>query len=198
MIILTWKVIIIKTNHFEIKKNALIFKKKFNLNFLIFKDEPRKRKKQWLNTTRHISIMLFAVSFGFVIFNLPYALKTIFHRQFSKKNKIQTYLYHTNNLFRMSYTKTEVLNSVYYEFASNLTHFLLDLNYIANFFLYFLSGERFRTQLFIMLRCKKKRNTRNNDGHKYSNQKRNELTIKNTNSINDPSISKNKTLVGQL
>lgn len=139
--------------------------------------------------------MLFAVSLGFVIFNLPYALKTIFHRQFSKKNKIQTYLYHTDNLFRMSYTKTEVLNSVYYEFASNMTHFLLDLNYIVNFFLYFLSGERFRTQLFIMLHCKKEKSSRKNDARSY--QKRNELTIKNSD-MNDPSTSRYKSIVHQL
>ncbi len=29
----------------------------------------------------------------------------------------------------------------------------LDLNYIANFFLYFFSGSKFRAQLFSMLRC---------------------------------------------
>ena len=54
-----------------------------------------------------------------------------------------------------SLLKKEIYNSIFYEFASNMTHFLLDLNYITNFFLYFLSGERFRNELLILLRCKK-------------------------------------------
>lgn len=99
--------------------------------------------------------MLFAVSFGFVLLNLPYAIKTLFQRQFSKKNKINAHLYHMENLFKITYTKKEIYNSIFYEFASNMTHFLLDLNYITNFFLYFLSGERFRNELLILLRCKK-------------------------------------------
>lgn len=124
-------------------------------NDLLDTNSPKKRKN-WtrLNTHQHISLMLFAVSFGFVLLNLPYAIKTLFQRQFSKKNKINAHLYHMENLFKITYTKKEIYNSIFYEFASNMTHFLLDLNYITNFFLYFLSGERFRNELLILLRCK--------------------------------------------
>jgi hypothetical protein len=102
------------------------------------------------NNTSHISIMLFAVSIGFVILNLPFALRQVFHLQFAD------YLYHNENFFETKTSKTEINDAIKYEFVSSLTHFLLDLNYIANFFLYFLSGSRFRDQLFYMLRLKKR------------------------------------------
>lgn len=38
--------------------------------------------------TQHISIMLFAVSIGFVILNLPFAIRTIFHRQYQEDFKV--------------------------------------------------------------------------------------------------------------
>ena len=105
------------------------------------------------SNTHHISIMLFAVSFGFVLLNLPFAIRTIFHRQFSEQFKILDYLYQTDNLFALTTSKTEINNAVIYEFFSSLTHLLLDLNYIGNFFLYFFSGTRFRAQLVSLLKC---------------------------------------------
>ena len=134
-------------NEKQVEKNT-----EARLSFINLKRTTTKKKRR--NTTQHISIMLFAISFGFVLLNLPYAVKTIFHRHFSKNNKISSYLYHSENLFLASYTKSEIINSVKYEFYSNMTHLLLDLNYIANFFLYFLSGQRFRAQLLGMLKCK--------------------------------------------
>lgn len=68
------------------------------------------------NSTQHISIMLFAVSFGFVVFNLPFALRTLFHRTFSEKFKLLDYLYHDDNLFRTKTSKTEISIAIKYEF----------------------------------------------------------------------------------
>jgi hypothetical protein len=67
------------------------------------------------NTTQHISIMLFAVSFGFVILNLPFAIKTILKRHFSKNNQILDHLYHSRNFFEFEYSKTEIKDQVKYE-----------------------------------------------------------------------------------
>nr|QVK45703.1 G protein-coupled receptor [Proales similis] len=106
------------------------------------------------NNTHHISIMLFTISLGFVLLNLPFAIRTLFHRQFQEQFRIVDYVYHAENLFTIHVSKTEIVNSVKYEFFSSLTHFLLDLNYIANFFLYIFSGSRFRSQLLIMLRLR--------------------------------------------
>jgi hypothetical protein len=107
------------------------------------------------NSTQHISIMLIAVSVGFIILNLPFAIRTLFHRQFSERFKILDYLYHDENLFIRTLTKNEIKIAIKYEFFSSLTHLLIDLNYIANFFLYFFSGSRFRAQLCSMMKCKK-------------------------------------------
>jgi hypothetical protein len=105
------------------------------------------------NTSQHISLMLLAVSIGFIVFNIPFAIRTLFHRQFSEKFKILDYLYHDDNLFRTRTSKIEIENAVIYEFFSSFTHFLLDLNFIANFFLYFFSGSRFRSQLYMLFKC---------------------------------------------
>lgn len=113
------------------------------------------------DTTRHISIMLFAVSFGFVILNLPFAIKTLFKRHFSRDNQILDNLYHSENFFTSEYSKAEIKDQVKYEFYSNLTHILLDLNYTANFFLYFFAGSRFRAQLFALFKRKQENNQKN-------------------------------------
>ena len=107
------------------------------------------------SNNNHISIMLLAVSIGFILFNLPFAIRTLLQRHFKEKFKILDFLYHDDNFLLSRTSKTEIQNAVKYEFFSSLTHFLLDLNYIANFFLYFFSGSRFRSQLFIMFKCKK-------------------------------------------
>jgi hypothetical protein len=76
------------------------------------------------NTTQHISLMLFAVSFGFVIFNLPFAIRTLLHRQFSENFKILDYLYQEENLFTTHTSKNEIKSAIKYEFFSSLTHLL--------------------------------------------------------------------------
>lgn len=50
-------------------------------------------------STQHISIMLFAVSIGFVILNLPFAIRTLFHRQYQEEFKVFlfSFLLFTNN-----------------------------------------------------------------------------------------------------
>lgn len=85
---------------------------------------------------------------------LFYCLQTISKLEFYK---IFDYLYHDDNSFITETSKTEIQNAIKYEFFTSLTHLLLDLNYIANFFLYFFSGSKFRAQLFAMLGCCQKK-----------------------------------------
>ena len=108
------------------------------------------------NSTQHISIMLLAISLGFVVLNLPFAIKTLFYRYLVKHFKFIDYLYH-DDFFLTGYSKQDVESSIRFEFFSYLTYTLVDLNYIANFFLYFFSGSRFRSQLFSIVACKKER-----------------------------------------
>ena len=100
--------------------------------------------------SNYISLMLFAVSLGFVLFNLPFAIKTIYETKFKEKLKAIDYLYGEK---KTDFTKTDIVLAVRYDFFVYITHFLLDLNYIANFFFYFLSGSRFRTRLYALFRC---------------------------------------------
>lgn len=157
----------------EDKKNSSAQLFQFSQNqkssFLLIKQFPSKQRNLTMTydrkldgnfkskkNTQHISIMLVAVSVGFIFCNLPFALRTLFHRYFSERFKLIDYLYYSENLFILTTSRREILNSVKYEFFSSLTHLLLDLNYIMNFFLFFLSGSRFRSQLFTILKYKKK------------------------------------------
>lgn len=129
------------------------------------------------NNTHYISFMLFAICFGFVVLNLPFAIKTIFERQFREKNETLNYLYSSENYYHLQVTKTDIIKAVKSDFFVYITHFLLDLNYIANFFLYFLSGSRFRSQLYSLLRCENACNTKNGINYR-------EYTIDNSNNGN--------------
>ena len=96
--------------------------------------------------------MLFMVSFGFIFLNLPFAIKTIYERNFKEKQKFLDFLYNDDE--NHNFTKLDIEKAVNYDFFVYLTHFLLDLNYIANFFFYFLSGSRFRNRLYGLICCK--------------------------------------------
>lgn len=113
---------------------------------------------------------------GFICLNLPFAIKTIFHRQFAERYKILD-LYHSNDLFTTTTTKSEIDAAVKFEFFSMLTHLLLDLNYIANFFLYFFSGSRFRAQLFSML-CMSCDDEKQKSISRYRNHSQNSKSLK--------------------
>ena len=69
----------------------------------------------------------------------------------------------------------------------------LDLNYIANFFLYFFSGSKFRAQLFSMLRCGSKPKARYEPSWVASYNMRTNGTCSNyiSSANNDKSISLN-------
>ena len=97
--------------------------------------------------------MLFTVSFGFILLNLPFAVKTIYERSFEEKHNILDFITDQDLLSR-KITKTDINKSVRYDFFVFMTHFLLDLNYVANFFFYFLSGTRFRSRLYALIFCK--------------------------------------------
>lgn len=98
--------------------------------------------------------MLLTVSIGFIVFNLPFAVRTLFHRYFSDRLAIINELYQEVSVFHIKVTKRDIGFSFKYEFYTSLAHLLLDLNYIANFFLYFFSGSKFRSQLFDMFMCR--------------------------------------------
>ena len=96
--------------------------------------------------SNYISVMLFTVSLGFILLNLPFAIKTIYEKNFKEKHNILEFLYHDddNHIF----TKGDIEKSIKYDFFVYITHFLLDLNYIANFFFYFLSGNKIFCGIF--------------------------------------------------
>ena len=102
---------------------------------------------------QHISIMLFTVSIGFILLNLPFAIRIIIDRQFRDKSNALVNLYQTDNIFETSTSKSALREAAIYEFFSTLTFLLQDLNYISNFFFYFISGSRFRERLVSMLKC---------------------------------------------
>ncbi len=105
------------------------------------------------SSSHHISIMLLTISIGFIVLNLPFAIHTIFHKHYSSKFKVR-FDYDDFKIVGKA-SKEEALNSVryftvYYSFFDSISHFLRDLNFIANFFFYFFSGSRFRNHLFNM------------------------------------------------
>ena len=59
-------------------------------------------------------------------------------RHNSNNNEKLDNLYQSGNFFDSDYSKTEIRDQVKDEFYLILTHFLLDLNYTFNFFIYFL------------------------------------------------------------
>jgi hypothetical protein len=125
-----------------------------------------RRAKQ---NSHYISVMLFSVCFGFVVLNLPFAIKTLLERKFREKNETLNYLYSNGNYYSTKVSKSDIINAVKYDFFVYITHFLLDLNYIANFFLYFLSGSRFRSRLYALIRCKGTCNRKNLYSMDYTN-----------------------------
>ncbi len=73
-------------------------------------------------------------------------------RHNSNNNEKLDNLYQTGNFFDSDYSKTEIRDQVKDEFYLILTHFLLDLNYTFNFFIYFFSGSRFREAFFLIFK----------------------------------------------
>ena len=105
--------------------------------------------------SNYISIMLFTVSFGFIVLNLPYAINTIYEQNFKEKHNVLDFLLDSEIYdLKKNFTKTEIIKAVHYDFYVFLAHFLLDLNYVANFFFYFLSGVKFRKRLYSIFRFK--------------------------------------------
>ena len=100
-----------------------------------------------------INWLIFTVSIGFILLNLPFAIRIIIDRQFRDKSNALVNLYQTDNIFETSTSKSALREAAIYEFFSTLTFLLQDLNYISNFFFYFISGSRFRERLVSMLKC---------------------------------------------
>jgi hypothetical protein len=142
------------------------------------------------SNNQHVSIMLFTVSIGFVLLNLPFALRTIIDRQYREKSKILMMIYHTDNILATPTSKSAIREAVIYEFFSTLTFLLQDLNYISNFFFYFFSGSRFREQLASLLRCEKANHINHNRNNSVFRNKFNS-TLAN---CSRPSISASNTI----
>lgn len=123
----------------DIKKN----KQNHNLKLIFLKSNK-------IRSSNYTSVMLFAVSLGFILLNLPFAIKTIYERNFPENDKILDFVFGFNNdLDKKEISKSDIIKAVRYELFVYITHFLLDLNYIANFFFYFLAGIRFRKRLYL-------------------------------------------------
>lgn len=108
-------------------------------------------KARYQKNSYYALVMLFSVTLGFVLLNLPFAVKTLLQALFSDNFILLDYVYHGNY---EKITKSDVINAVKYDFFANFTHFLIDLSYVVNFFLYFFAGSKFRSQLFTMFRRK--------------------------------------------
>ena len=134
-------------------KNDVCYEKKSNHKFHKKRHDIIRHKSE--HNSHYLSMMLCAVSLGFVILNLPLAIKIIYEINFNEKRKVMDFLNNKNDDIT-DLTKTGVINAIKYDFFVHISHFLIDLNYIVNFFLYFLSGSKFRSRLFSMI-CKSKR-----------------------------------------
>jgi hypothetical protein len=106
----------------------------------------KKSSNKIKNKFHYTSVMLLTVTFGFVIFNLPYAIKTLYELKFSEKFiSISSLIEQDENV--KEFTKDDLMKVYNYELMVYISHFLLDLNYVSNFFFYFLSGSRFRNRV---------------------------------------------------
>ena len=144
----------------EFDKTNLNVKSNFCLNgyFNCFKhmNRPDLRKSSTVtkkssskikNKFHYTSVMLLTVTFGFVIFNLPYAIKTLYEAKFNEKFISISSLFEDENKTVKEFTKADLMKVYNYELMVYISHFLLDLNYVSNFFFYFLSGSRFRNRV---------------------------------------------------
>jgi hypothetical protein len=111
-------------------------------------------KARYQRNSYYALVMLFSVTLGFVMLNLPFAVKTLLQALLSDKFIILDYVYHGNHVYERL-TKVDIINAVKYDFFANFTHFLIDLSYVVNFFLYFFAGSKFRSQLFSMFKKQK-------------------------------------------
>ena len=129
----------------SIKSTGLneINKNQHNNNCIIRVHNSKTDKK-----SNYMTVILLTVSFGFITLNLPYAIYSIY---ISKKLDI---------LHKNASNKSEFSIIARYEFFGYVTHFLLDLNYIANFFFYFLSGSKFRSRLYSICSMTLKKNVK--------------------------------------
>ena len=143
-----------------------IFERCFN-KIKIPKEKPRinsisisSRKQKnsvSLKDSNYISIMLFSVSIGFIIFNLPFAIRTLYEKYFKvSDNKYDILNGHIN--VNNTFTKSYILNIIKYDLFVYITYFLLDLNYISNFFFYFLTSSKFRSRLYSLICARRSTN----------------------------------------
>ena len=116
------------------------------------------KKKHYSN---YSSVMLLASSFGFVLLNLPYAIIAVYNLKFNERQYILNFINgQDSNNKSFLFNKSSVILAIKLDFFLYLSNFLLDLNYVTNFFFYFLSSITFRHRLYslIQLIYKKLRN----------------------------------------
>jgi hypothetical protein len=91
------------------------------------------------SSEKHVTVMLLAVSFSFLACTLPTAVFMIYKSSLGPLASLPPYL-----LARLILAKT-------------LCKFLLYTNHGINFYLYLLSGQRFRREMWAMVRCGKQK-----------------------------------------
>ena len=119
------------------------------------------KRNQWqskkkLVNLNYTSFMLLATSFGFIIFNLPHAIITIHNLNFKERQNFIKFV-DGDNTSSITFSKKTVISTIKFDFFVYLAYFLLDLNYVADFFFYFLSGITFRRKLYFLIRLVSKK-----------------------------------------
>ena len=137
--------------------------KKSNKNdiALISKSIRRKRSKNYSKMSKKnfnfLSVLLLASSFEFILLNLPIAIVTLLDTE--KRRGIVTLMnYGFNNMnSTLIVSKSQVISAFRLDYFIYTSFFLYDLNYIADFFFYFLSSAVFRKKLYLLFVCPEKK-----------------------------------------
>ena len=122
-------VVIIVSNTVTVRKVIITTKQAGHL----MRSAPAIRKR--IRDQRQVIITAITVSITFILLTSPYSILTI----------IRPYVFDSSDMF---YVQSDV------EFlVTSITAMLATLNYAINFFLYFVSGKRFREDLKAAFRC---------------------------------------------
>ena len=97
--------------------------------------------------SHHVSVMLFTISIGFIVLNLPCAILILYEINFDGKKNIL--YYYSDKDYNFSKSDFDVVYK--FEIYVFVAYFLKDLNYIANFFFYYFSGSKFRKMLYTLI-----------------------------------------------
>ena len=102
------------------------------------------------DTKKRSSSILLVITVGIIILNLPYFMFTTLSINNNKLKNVlllsqSYYLDEDNKSFMLS--KNDIEDAIKFDFFHDISHFLYDFNYAANFLFYFLLGSSFRGRL---------------------------------------------------